>query len=625
MSYRDFVVNALEAVRSNLDMRTGSPLRIWLVDPLILFASYLEDEIEATKTQPVETTAANFIVDKDDGDPAKVTFRALYYNPVAVEFEVGAASIIDDDGNTFTNTSAISRTADDMRLYVDGIYYYVDFEAEGDTVYNTDASYSWDNGDEELAMVVVQSVTSSGSPADTDAVLTQRILDTSTLRSQVTRPGTVALLADEYLSKLREATCVGFLDDEMQRDIKEGYHVGGYMDVYVKGDQPADATLTQTVGESLTRVFTDYISFAFLDGADTTWDIPFANLQTASVESYARASTPFTEGNDYTVDMTAGEFTHMSSGNIYLETKALVTFNGATIVINGNLTSDVFEHYVVVLDDGAGTESQPYRVKSTQYAVPNTEIELERSAAADAAAAGVVWVNATIYEPVVVNFTYIPVGFELADFVNPITALIEFSILDPLTGDDTGNTVPLLGGWGAGSFGGGPFGMGNSYGWTFTIDDETLRFSNKETGFFQLPASYVSDNIKAVYKYDPDVSTMQTFLEDQRTMVADVLVKCFIPVNTTLDIDVESTTDITGMDAFIWAMTGTVNMSTIIAELHEKGATQVDIDDLMENGTFEAWLADGTFVNYQPDGAGQLDLGNRLMRLHPTSITVESE
>lgn len=627
MSYRDFVTSRLEAVKSNIDMRIGSPLRIWLVDPLILFISYIEDEIEATKTQPVETTAANFIVDKDDGDPAKVTFRALYYNPVAVEVEVGGASIIDDEGNTFSNTSAISRTADDMRLYVDGIYYYVDFEAEGDTVYDTDASYSWDNGDNELAMITVQSVQSSGSPADTDDVLNKRIIDSSTLRSQVTRPGTEALLADEYLSKLREATCVGFLDDEMMRDIKEGYHIGGYFDVYVKGDMPANDTYQFTVEESADRTISDQTTFFFEDGDNSTYTIPWAPLQSAVVKSYARTvATTFIEGIDYTIDLSTGAFTHISTGDIFIQTYAGVVGAISTEfrLAGLNLTSLVYPNFFVKFDNGSGEESEPYVITNLLYAGagPGTFIYTERDI--DAPASGS-WVNATFYESVLCDFVETPCGIELTELTNPVTVLTEFSILDPLTGDDTGSVIDKLGGYGAGTFGGGGFGVGDSGGWSFIVDDENLRFSTKEEGFFKIPFSYISDIVKAVYKHDPDVPDMQTYLEDQRTLAGDVLVKCYIPVNTTLNIGVESSVTITGLDTFIWSMTGTVNMSSIISELHEKGATQVDIDDLMENGTFEAWLADGSFVNYQPDGEGKLDLGNRLMRLHPTSITVESE
>jgi len=108
-------------------------------------------------------------------------------------------------------------------------------------------------------------------------------------------------------------------------------------------------------------------------------------------------------------------------------------------------------------------------------------------------------------------------------------------------------------------------------------------------------------------------------------MNANTLVKAFTPVGVTINVDVDAETGITeiaGLDEYIWGLANRMELSDIIKELYDRGATEVDLDDLIANSVFEKWNIDGSFVTLVPSGAGILDIGDETSRFMPLSITI---
>lgn len=617
MSYRDWIRQKLISVRPDLDLRSGTPMNIFLVDPLALITGPIEDDIDSLREMTADTVAANWLVTRDAGEDSVFVVRILFYNPVSLKFSRGGMLFKTDDGVMFTNTTDVSITDSSMSLYVDGGYYYYDLNISGSGVYRDNMTFTWDNDPtDELASIVIRSVSQGGSLPETNDQLLQRVADISTLRSPVTRKGAEALLKDQFGAKVRDVFSVGFKDDLMQRDIIEDIHVGGCMDIYTKGDLP---NLTQTQVEvdiMEDRTVDGEVTLLFLE--DFIDRFQHHNLTSYSAIGWAR-STTFVEGIHYDMDALTGTVTMYppptpaSTDYIQRFSVAGVSVTGPMeVTVPGVMTFRIFPGSIMKFD----TVDDYFFVSSVTIVAGDTVIALDHNVGTP------VFVDTMFFEPVRFTYEYHPIGTELVNLENPVVRMDEIYVLDPMTGEETTTEVPRLPGYGAGVYGGGPYGYGSEAGWKLSVDDVNLRYSMEESGFFEIPVEFIAEAISMNYAYAQDTEAFQTAMDESRALAASQLVKAFLPVNTYMSLDVEAPEVPQGMEQYLWGISAEVDISDIINQLYTLGATEVDINDLMVDTIFELWDIDGTFVSLSPTPEGRLTLSNNSMRLYPADVEI---
>ena len=230
-------------------------------------------------------------------------------------------------------------------------------------------------------------------------------------------------------------------------------------------------------------------------------------------------------------------------------------------------------------------------------------------------------------EPVAVKFKYNPMGVELEDFDNPLMWINSVTVLDPLTDEplDPLTLITRKEGYGFGAYGAGPYGFGVSEGWLLIPDDENERYSVDETGVLEFQGNYLGDRVEISYKTSTRMAAFQTGMDANKADGANVLVKTFVPVGVSLTVDVTGDTGvtaITGLDAYLWGLAGSMEISDIVNELYTLGATYVDLEDLIDSMTLEQWNIDGTFSNITIPASGQISLSDPTTRFLPVSITV---
>lgn len=621
MSYRSGIIERLKSVRPDLDLRTGSPLYIFLVDALATVTGPFEDEVAALQETSPDTIAANWLVTRDQGEDSVFTVRMMFYNPVSINFPRGGMIFKTDESETFSNQSDINISASSMQLYVDGTYYYLDINITGFGTYRSSMTFTWDNDPtDELAFIAIRSVVTGGALPETNDQLLSRVAKTSTLRSAVTRPGAVALLEDVYGATLREAVSVGFLDPQMNRDIIEDIHVGGCMDIYAKGDLPAINQSKIEVEILDNREVSDAITVLFLDISSTSETLPFTSITEYEVTSWVRpTSITFTPGTHYTLDPLTGTITMAPpptpASTDYIQRN---TFTGAAptgaqeITIPGNISTRCYPGFVLQFDG----DSELWMVQSVTVVGADTVLELDHNVGVP------VSTDVYLYEPVRITCKYNPTAVELAELEKPVVRMDSMYVVDPMTMEETTLDVPRLQGYGAGIYGGGPYGYGSEAGWRLMVDDPNLRFSMFETGFFEIPRDFLGEIISLNYAVASNIAQFHQTIVDGRALAASQIVKAFQPVNTYFDMDVESEDPVTGMEQYLWGIQNEIDISDIINELYGQGVTEVDINDLMEDTVFELWDNTGIFVRLSPTPEGRLTLADNTMRIYPATMEI---
>jgi len=228
----------------------------------------------------------------------------------------------------------------------------------------------------------------------------------------------------------------------------------------------------------------------------------------------------------------------------------------------------------------------------------------------------------TLYEPVRVSYTYIPLGVELSDLESPVLSLDAVNVLDPLTDEIIEETLAPMPGFGTGNFGLGGYGRGNVDGYEFHVDDENLRYSVYEEGFLEIPRDYHLERIGVDYSMDSFVGAVQDVLDANRPKTADLKAFAFIPCQVNMDLlVVDSTIDITSIRYMIWEMPGQMELTDIVHEMYNLGQDPVKWSDFYDRSTYKIWKRDGSYVTVIPNSDGIITLSSLAERFLPQSIT----
>jgi len=636
---RETIIALLKAVRPDIDLRDGSPMYIYLVDALTALAGNLVEKIEAGHELSVNDSADMFFVDEGSPTSAESTVRMYFRFPETLEYNAGSMNILSRSGATYTNKYPVSMKASYMAMYTDESYNYFDLTITGESPINTETELIWDGATENFSHIIITSIVSSGSLGISSTDLSVRVRRELALRNNISSPGVTAYLSNMFTSSLVDILVQGYLDPEMQRDIYGTLHLGGCVDVYVKGPYPDDKAYKFDCDE-LARETPFEITIT-----DTTpFVLPHKSLVDCTVTSWARKGTTsgqpdypvtFVDTTDYTVDLANGvitlsgmdledvaPFERIRTGTLPAGNPGLVAVGGVgherefATTDNYTFCDNILPGFLLSYDGSM------YLVKSvTPAAIPAISgiITVDRDIVL---AVPNPVIDIYLYEPVRILYTYIPLGVELSDLENPVLSLDAVNVLDPLTDEIIEETLVPMPGYGTGNYGLGGYGRGNVSGYEFHVDDENLRYSMYEEGFLEIPRDYYLERIGVDYSMDSFVSAVQDVLSANRPKAADLKAFAFIPCQVNMDLlVVDGTTDITSLRYMIWEMPGQMELTDIVHEMYNLGQDPVKWSDFYDRSTYKVWKRDGSYVSVIPDKDGIILLSSLAERFLPQSIT----
>ena len=629
MSDRTFVKSWLQRVRPDLNIKTGSPLEVLLVDPLVAILPELDAKLEEKYELSLDEKASLYMIERNDGNPAEFTVRLYFTSATDLQYGIGELTFYDQNGYLFTNKLAVEVTSANMSLYEEDGFYYTDLILTGDNVYDTTSSLEWENAPSGFSFLGLREVTTGGSLPETDEDLENRIAFQLSNRSLVTSPGAQAYYSDKYTSTIRDMLSIGFGEEEMNRDFNSDInaHVGGYVDIYMKEDLPVTSTYKGTIKQLSDRSYERTVSTIFEDG---TGKLVYRNLLSSSeytitAKSQTDGTLTYTEGVDYTIDRINGIVTHVSGGGIIADygTPYISSYiiGSTTRDINISSLSDVRIGMYISLTDTTSGDTDWYLVINVYSPIIGVyTMTLDRDIPAGT-------YNVRRFDPIEFTFKYHPMGFELSDFNRPLMWIDNVAELDPLTEEPYDPIVNIYpkGGYGTGTYGGSGYGLGDEYGWKLNVDDQDYRYSIEETGVLEFVGDYEDVMVQITYRYSPNISQFQLDADSNRSQSANVLVKCFVPVNTSFTLDATASAgveEITGLDEYIWSLGSRIELSDVIDELYSRGVSFVDIGDLIDSATFVRWNIDGTFSTLKATSQGVLELTTRTDRLLPGTMTI---
>lgn len=627
---------------------------VYLVDLLAATMSSLLEQTAAAGVMDVNERADNFYVTDGDAVPSEFTVRVYFWEPTTLQYAANQMNFT-AGGNVYSNKYIVSWPAQNMSFYTDGVYFYYDIVLEGDASISSGTTLTFDAPPSTFSHVVVSAVATSGSSSFTEEQLEAAIRRELSLRNNVTRPGITAYLSDLYSASLKDILVQGFLDEEQNRDIYEvplvgggttQMHMGGYVDTYIKGAAPKSKLLKFDNIEDEEVV---------MDGAYTileSYTLPHRSLTSFYMRSWIRPAAwyppplpgyyTFTEGVDYAVGLATGVITllgidmtqtHVATGGNIKTGGLIYDVMGTEVVWIANRTFTMFmaenpldyvhEGSIIQLIKGTGEILDSFIVNSVAAGLGGTFTVDHDVDPADIADTAMVY----YFEPLRCIYEYNPIGCQLEEFDAPVLSLDSVNILDPLTDEETDVEVIPMPGFGSGTFGGGGFGTGDSFGYFLHSFDELLRYSMRETGFLEIPSDYELERIGVNYHTDELIASAHTDLLSNRARPADVLAFAFVPAITDFTVRVKAATEINeaAISEMIWGMPGTIELSDIIKGLYGLGATYVNIDDLFNACVYTVWSKDGVLSRVRPTADGKIVLSSITERFLPRSITITYE
>lgn len=116
-------------------------------------------------------------------------------------------------------------------------------------------------------------------------------------------------------------------------------------------------------------------------------------------------------------------------------------------------------------------------------------------------------------------------------------------LIDPVSGEPTGDELEGKGGFGRGGYGRGGYGRGALAQWFHQVVKPELRFSSREDSYIVIATAFLGQSFRVNYRYVPEIVSFQEFADSDsdRVLDADTLVKHFIPA--VVDVTIKYSTD----------------------------------------------------------------------------------
>ena len=628
---RDFVIQRLLEYDPSFDVGAGVPTTSLLIDPLTIILQPVIDELGVIQLSQsilsiletddpdvfpediVDGLASNAFVERNPGSLGSDVQRIRFFEPEDFSAQRGILVFRGPAGQRYTNSEAISVTTAEMSLNQDGTLFYADIPIiaiEEGQDFNVEAGSITTMESEPVGAANTSNLfgIQQGRDRETNSELIDRIKIAVTVRALVTGRGIIVTLTENFTT-IEEITPIGFGDDEMMRDIVYNVHIGGNVDVYIK--TPSFSTGSYDVFNlevDTTREQSANATAAMLTVgvAYTMSRSPVDRTNVNPIVKSLDGTTIYTEGaaDDYEIDDPTGTISRTALSSIvhiYGVNGAVGgtgIYEGKQLTLAGAfLTAKAGMRVTIDTTGAAGT----YTIKEK---IDNDNVIVYGIFPVYPIASGV---DFKVDEVVTIDFEYSPVTVDVIKEVRdasrnlytitdvPLMLIDSVEVLDPLSGEPTGELLDSLGGYGQGGYGLGGYGQGGGADYKLVVTEPTLRHSELEDNYIEFSSSQVGRSVRINYQYASAIPPIQSFMDDrdEQSQSASLIARTYIPVF--VDSTESIIYDINAADE-----SGALSADEMLVLVNEF------IDDIVENADLQA--SDLIDVLYD-NGAVRVDLG----------------
>jgi hypothetical protein len=612
---RDFVIQRLLEFDPNFDVGAGVPTTSLLIDPLSIILQPIIDELgviqlsqsilsiletdnpDAFPEDIVDGLASNAFVERNPGSIGSDVMRIRFFEPQAFSAQQGVQVFRGSGGQRYTNSEAISVTSAEMSLNREGNLYYVDVpivaleEGEGFNV-EPGAITTMEAEPQGVANLTNLYGVSQGRDRETNTELIDRIKVAVTVRALVTGRGIIVTLTENFTT-IEEITPIGFGDPEMMRDIVYNVHIGGNVDVYIKNPAFTEGsydvfgleidTTRQNQANATVALLVESIGYSLSRS-------PVDRTNTNPLVKSIDGVNVYTETADYTIDDTTGLIARVPGSSII----HVAGVNGNIPTLKTLVSTSSFINArsgMRITIDTPGSVAGSYTVKSK---IDNDTVEIYGEFPAVVGSG----VDFTMDEVLAVAFEYNPVTIDVIKEARstdretftitdtPLMLITSVEVLDPLSGEPTGELLDSFGGYGAGGYGLGGYGVGGGADYKLVVDEPTLRHSEREDNYIEFAATHLGKSVRVNYEYASAIPPIQAFMDDrnEQSQSASLLARHYIPVFTdateTIIYDIRTADETTAIS--VDEMTDL--LKTFINDVDEGKALEIsDLIDLLYN------------------------------------------
>lgn len=678
---KDFIIQQLLEYDSNYDVGNGVPTTGLLIEPLSVILQPVIDELtivqasqsiltilessdpDAFPEDIVDGLASNAFVERSPGAIGSDVQRIRFFEPQAFSAQQGVLIFRGSAGQRYSNSQALAVTSAEMSLNQEGTLYFIDIpivaleEGEG---YNVDAGAITVMEAEPTGVANTTNLfgIADGRSRETNTELIDRIKVAITVRALVTGRGIIVTLTENFTT-IEEIEPIGFGDAEMMRDIVYNVHIGGNVDVYIKN--PSFSTSSKDIFvlevDTTRQAPSSSTVAALVAGAGYfLGKFPIDRTNFAPVVKTIDSLFTYDDGADWTITDTDGQFYRIGGGAIFHDSGT-----GADVTDEKTLTDvgafTLARPGMILTIDIPGSVAGTYTVKEK---VDNDNIKIFGTFGV-ASESGVDW---TLDDNLVITFEYNPITIDVIkesrsaqrdDYTItevPLMYIESIELLDPISGEPTGDLLSANAGYGAGGYGAGGYGIGSGGDYKFVVDEPTLRHSELEDNYIEVTSLFVGSSVRVNYQYANAIPPIQAFMDDRNNQseTASLIARHFIPVfvdgaspiaydiptstaSTAITVD-EMTTLVKGLINDI-DEAGDLELSDLVDLMYDNGATRVDLGTLYTLKG-EIHNHDGTVIFTLPDAAGSVaipdneipdptdaPLSPRIARFRARDITLE--
>jgi len=619
---RDFIIQRLLEFDPSYDVGSGVPTTSLMIDPQAIILQPIVDELTVIQASQsiltilesddpdsfpediVDGLASNAFVERIPGAIGSDVQRLRFFRPQTFSAQKGVLIFRGPQGQRYSNSEGVAVTDSEMALNQEGALYYVDIPIialeEGATFNVGKGSItSMESEPAGIANVTNLFGIDQGRDRETNTELIDRIKVAVTVRALVTGRGIVVTLTENFTT-IEEIEPIGFGEPEMMRDIVYNVHIGGNVDVYIK-----TASLSDGSGDffgievDTTRRRATAATVVLLE-QDVGYSLgrPVDRTDVEPVVTSIDGAVTYAEGTDYEIDDATGLISRPAlSGVFHLDGAGATVLTAKTLESVGDF-ADARPGMIITIDTPASVAGE-YTVKEQ---IDNDTVEIY----GEFPIASEVNVDFQLDDNLSVTYEYNPVTVDVIkaartsreDFTItdvPLMYIASIEVLDPLSGEPTGDVLSGVGGYGAGGFGAGGYGVGSSPQYQLVVGEPTLRHSEREDNYIEFSEDLVATSLRVNYRYASAIPAIQAFMDDRNNQseTASLLARHFIPVF--VDADAPITYDVPA-----------ANEATAITEEEMTDLVKEFIDDIDEGNPLE--ISDLVDVLYDA-GAVRVDLG----------------
>lgn len=260
LPFREFIIESIKEIFPDKEIEEGSAIFNLLVNPITLITQPLVNEINNTKTnqslkrileldnpneypkENIDDILSNLHIERRRSKKSKGIARLYFNKPIDKTWTKGSLLINAKNGKKYENDDLISVTSQNMAGFQENGKYFFDIfiqaveDGKDSNIYNNDIfKHGFINvNDSECISVSNVGEVLGGLDEENNIDFINRSKDSIGIRSMCVENGINSVLFEKFSDTIREVKSIGATDFEMMRDLINGVHVCGCIDIYAK-------------------------------------------------------------------------------------------------------------------------------------------------------------------------------------------------------------------------------------------------------------------------------------------------------------------------------------------------------------------------------------------------------